>query len=286
MSTDTTEMTVSVEAIGPAQAREYLAANHGNRPIREKHVTKLVRDMTAGRWTASNDAISFASDGTLINGQHRLAAIERSGLAFDMLVVRNMPKIAQGAMDTQSSRTAGDALTLSGVVGSHGNSVAAAARILILIESARIYSSSFDQAVSSPEVTEYVAEHDDVYVSVRSTATLASKIPCAPRVAAVAHCLIARENGVEMADHFFKQLVTPVGEPEGSAVHAVSARLRAISSQGKRYEWRHVLAMILRGWNKYAAGQSVASLPIKIPASNGEFRLPEVETWSRPNTVA
>lgn len=60
--------------IYPADAREILGTSSGNRAIGVGHVKRLAKDITAGQFLLSNDAICFAPDGRLWNGHHRLEA--------------------------------------------------------------------------------------------------------------------------------------------------------------------------------------------------------------------
>jgi hypothetical protein len=79
-----------LEAITPEIARNYLAANTRNyRAINATIVDRYARSMTEGRWEERHhDGIAFDWDGALGNGQHRLAAIVKSGKTVVMWVHR------------------------------------------------------------------------------------------------------------------------------------------------------------------------------------------------------
>jgi hypothetical protein len=68
--------------------------------------------MRAGNWKLTHQGIAFNCDGTLLDGQHRLAAIVKSGKDIQMLVARGVETENQVAMDDHAKRSAGDALSL------------------------------------------------------------------------------------------------------------------------------------------------------------------------------
>lgn len=104
----------NIEEITPAKAAEYLAANHNNRKIREKAVTPLLQDIVAGKWRLTGESIKFDQSNRLIDGQHRLTAIERSGQTVPLLVVRGVGTETQTVIDTGLKRTGADALEMEG----------------------------------------------------------------------------------------------------------------------------------------------------------------------------
>ena len=65
---------VQLVEITPELAHEWLGFNTHNRNIRQRIVTAYAADMTGGDWQWNGESIKFAEDGTLLDGQHRLAA--------------------------------------------------------------------------------------------------------------------------------------------------------------------------------------------------------------------
>jgi hypothetical protein len=64
--------------ITPEIAEHFLAMNR-NRRLRNDHVKKLANDMRNGYWSECIDPIYFLTDGSLVEGQHRLRAVIASG---------------------------------------------------------------------------------------------------------------------------------------------------------------------------------------------------------------
>lgn len=101
--------------VTPETAKFWLErGNVRNRKISENTVRKYVTDMLKDRWRFVPDAITFASDGTLLNGQHRLTAIVRSGKSVWLLVATNVAHDAMLAMDQGLGRRLYDVAKVSG----------------------------------------------------------------------------------------------------------------------------------------------------------------------------
>lgn len=109
----------TTETITPEQAEDYLKyRNEKNRPIRKKAVGRFAADMRAGRWTITHQGIAFGADGSLMDGQHRLAACVASGVPFETSVVRycneEIAERAKPAIDSGNSRNDADGSVFAG----------------------------------------------------------------------------------------------------------------------------------------------------------------------------
>jgi hypothetical protein len=101
-----------IELITPELAAKYLDGNTNNRPLRKCVVAAYAADMKAGNWKLTHQGIGLASDGTLLDGQHRLAAIVESGIAVKMMVIQGIEKETVIAMDDHAKRSAGDSISI------------------------------------------------------------------------------------------------------------------------------------------------------------------------------
>ncbi len=105
-------MKTELMQVTPKMAHTWLASNRSNRKLRESHVQYLAREMSSGHWRLTHQGIAFSEDGMLIDGQHRLAAIELSGKAISIPVTFDVPS-NNGEfiiIDRGLSRTVGDIL--------------------------------------------------------------------------------------------------------------------------------------------------------------------------------
>lgn len=91
---------VRFETITPQRAKELLANNFHNRNLSRPRVHYYAELMKRGEWDGENgESIKIAEDGTLVDGQHRLAAIVESGATTVMMVVYNVSMESQETLD-------------------------------------------------------------------------------------------------------------------------------------------------------------------------------------------
>lgn len=84
--------------------------NTSNRSVRRGNLALLERCLKEGQWKFISDTISFASDGTLTNGQHRLTACANVGKPIDVIVAFGVEK--SSAIDTGAKRSFSDNLNI------------------------------------------------------------------------------------------------------------------------------------------------------------------------------
>lgn len=98
-------ITANIETITPGIAKKYLEANTQNyRNLNRSRMLCYASEMSAGCWQINGEPIIFDEEGTLKDGQHRLAAILYSGETLPIMVVRGVPKGAN-AYDIGASRS-------------------------------------------------------------------------------------------------------------------------------------------------------------------------------------
>ena len=108
-------MKVNQREISPRTATKLLAANsENNRHLRDAHVAVLARDMKNGNWVENGETIIISNTGRLLDGQHRLSAIVKSGVGQKMVVVSDVPDSYITTIDQGASRGLHDALMVSG----------------------------------------------------------------------------------------------------------------------------------------------------------------------------
>ena len=87
--------------LDPAVARELLALNDPRRTaaMNLELVDCYAEQMRAGEWHLTGDTLKVNRSGGLMDGQHRLMAVIRSGWSGTQLVVTGLPDHAAYAMD-------------------------------------------------------------------------------------------------------------------------------------------------------------------------------------------
>lgn len=111
---DTNNLQDGVYMVGPQEAAAMLARQKINRPKKENLVEELAGMIEAGHWLLTTDAIGFDEAGALINGQHRLSAIIKTGKSVPLRVATGLSMSAFDVIDTGRPRCGADVLAIAG----------------------------------------------------------------------------------------------------------------------------------------------------------------------------
>lgn len=103
----------TLELVTPDMAAAWLLKNKRNRKLNQNDVDNLTDIIRNGLWRITNQGIGFGADGELYDGQHRLAAIVKSGIAVQVLVTRGLAPSARDAIDNGSTRKPHDILAIT-----------------------------------------------------------------------------------------------------------------------------------------------------------------------------
>jgi hypothetical protein len=98
--------------VTPEIANKLLQRNLNNRNLSDRLVSKYEQDMRGGNWTITHQGIAFYEDGTLADGQHRLAAIIRSGVPISMYVTRGLKREQAINIDMNRPRSVIDGIKI------------------------------------------------------------------------------------------------------------------------------------------------------------------------------
>ena len=96
---------VSIEKVTPLVATKLLEGNTNNyRKLNNATVDRYANLMQQGKWVTEACMIVLAEDGTLVNGQHRLTAVQKAQLAIDMIVVTGASISSKDVIDSHMPR--------------------------------------------------------------------------------------------------------------------------------------------------------------------------------------
>lgn len=245
-------MTAQIERITPQIAAAMLEANNDNRPLGEITVAQYSSDMLAGNWKMTGQPIIIADNGQLNDGQHRLAAVIKSNVAVDMMVVRGAPRESRDAIDLGKVRTAAHVVQMFHVT--NGTAVAALANIVISWERAgktaigsraRVSKSDIISRARTDERLKYA-----VNVSERTRSILTRK------QAAFARYIIPDSP---RADEFFDRLSDGVGLEHGSPILALR---QWCLRNGRKVSDAIGCEAILRAWCAFRDGRSMINIKL------------------------
>lgn len=103
------------QKVTPGAARLILQTkNTNNRTLNKATVSSFARAISEGRWGLTHQGIAFYEDGTLADGQHRLAAIAQADIPVETLVTYDVSRDTTLMVDTGRSRNTADVIKISG----------------------------------------------------------------------------------------------------------------------------------------------------------------------------
>lgn len=252
--------TVDWETITPAIAQGLLDHhNTHNRPLNRVRVTSLAADMTAGRWAVNGETIKVATDGTLLDGQHRLAAIVLSGVAVRILVVRNVAPDAQDTMDTGGKRSFGNQLSLHGEA--NASQLAATVRtVWVWLHYAdRFAAGTATRPPTSTELLEVLRANPELRDDMPLVRRLGTAANMPGQVAGLCVWLLRNVNADD-ATAFFTALETGVGLQADSPIYLLREHLLRRPVAGDRMAIRALAALTIKAWNKWRRGEPCTAL--------------------------
>ena len=103
-------MRTEIVLVTPKMAQGMLCHNHTNRAVRETQVARLAAVLVNGTWKLTHQGIAFDVDGRLVDGQHRLMAIVRAGIAAELMVSYDVSTEVFAVVDQGVKRNAADIL--------------------------------------------------------------------------------------------------------------------------------------------------------------------------------
>lgn len=229
--------------VTPGMAKSWLErAGEGHRTISPQKVAKMVRDIKAGDYLVTANAIGFDSDGRLIDGRHRLAAVVQSELTVRTWVVFGMEPVAIDVTDDTRARTHGDMLRMHGET--HYSTLAAMVSHVWRYDRKLFHRSTMTP--TRPEVLEWLEANPTARESVLVGCRAAKVI--APALAAACHYIFSRKNSKE-ADWFFEHLTTGTVLKSGSPILALRERLLEDKAATRKLLTVEKFALVIFAWN-------------------------------------
>lgn len=263
-------VTSRVESITPDVAHVYLTHNRVNRPIKENIVALYAQQMNDNLWVLSNDAITFASNGDLMNGQHRLTAVIRSGKTCDFLVTRNMPLESFAVMDNGTGRTASDVLFIEGV-NNYSNISAMVKRKMVLESKHIAISPGFTDGagaasstkVANIQIFDEYKKHRNFY---DQTCLDAKKCYKKTRILTtsdyggiVSYLTLCLNHPYETALSFFEEFCE-IKKPTNDVIVQLRQKYVNDKLSSTRMTPNARLKLLIKAWNAYITGKTVKRL--------------------------
>ncbi|MCD8309607.1 MAG: hypothetical protein LUB83_00075 [Prevotellaceae bacterium] len=197
---------VTFQEITPEIAQRYLGYLCEQRNIRRGLVERYVAIMDKGGWKPNpSQPLVFSNKGHLLNGQHRLNAVVKSGKTVVMAVMHGVDEEDFSIIDTGGMRTPTDMLTIKGVENASMVS-AIVSRYLYLIDSRYDMKASSRDLVLSTYLNDSQLWQEIVRFASRYYKRTISVL-CTSEVGGIyAYLVKYRNHSREKIESFFNQL--------------------------------------------------------------------------------
>lgn len=257
----------------PAWAKDLLDRNTSNRVVNWGRVAGIAKDMENGTFLLTHQGIAVGSNGVLLDGQHRLLAILRSGKSVKMLLSENCDPQTFKVLDTGVKRTCGQVMQIKDVPNAHNT--AATCRILMCYQSMPdlVWSGPAARYSNNDVYSWYEERALDVDEAVREGTANYKKFPLIKATSLSAFVYLARAAGwdFESVARFMTQLCVGVeleiDNPVFSLRRALINKSVELLSSHTAKSGQAMVASLIVVFNWWAEGKRVRlfRLPALLP---------------------
>lgn len=247
--------------ISPADAEEMLKRNsdddYRNRPLNENEVRRYAQAMSGGQWFLTGETIIFSHDGVLLNGQHRLTACIRSGVAFQTFVVFGIDRDGFKFMDRGMKRTAAHVFSIEGIP--NAATMAAAIKWVHQIKNCNGWTGGQEDRLESEMLLALYYENECIQASawVAHAIDKAGHRLIAPTLMVALHYLFAKKSKKD-ADEFMTKVVKGTGLEEKDPENLLrSWLLKDNVETGGRTHNTIRAAYVVLAWNARRDGRQI-----------------------------
>lgn len=273
-------ITSKVETITPEIAKKMLEQNTGNfRTIDKSRVVSYANEIASGNWDVNGESIKFNGD-VLLDGQHRLYAIIKAGVAIQTVVTRGVQSSAVH-IDRGRPRSIGQWLRSKGIRSA--NNVAAIARMAVAHGKGLWATQSWGYGcMTDSEVLQFALDH---------TEAIHGAVP-GSRIRGVTSSLIAAITLIgcgnknpqhnTMAVWFRDALITGADASDTDAVFHFRNRLLAANTNTEKLTPYMTRMLLTLAWNKTCKGEACSANSLRLRLSGAAKQMPPKEVMQAP----
>lgn len=243
-----------------------MAANTSNRPLSRSTVSGFAEAMRRGDWLVTHQGIAFDTNGVLVDGQHRLAAVIEADLPVEMTVFTEVEPDTFDVLDTGKKRNAADVLAIEG----EKSTAMLAAMVRTVWQYTNRPEASWSgggAAVTNHQIVQMLAAQPAIRDFVAVGERIASETGMIKSAAGAAAYLVERANKGKKAQlaQWHQGVIDGAGLGRNDPrlvfrrTMFAMARKQAGVVQRRRDTREHV-ALYLKAFNAWAAGETITQL--------------------------
>ncbi|MFE6451105.1 hypothetical protein [Nocardiopsis dassonvillei] len=275
------KMRSSIVSVNPELATRWLDRNVSNRPMSRTTVDQLVQQIERGEWQLTHQGIAFDEDGNLLDGQHRLQAIVRTGAVVKMLVFEGVPKTSFSVLDTGRKRTGKDVLSLAGE--SNTAHLASALRGLHLYHTMpEVNWSGAKAMVSNEQLLDILTENPGMRDALLRGSVIHRAIRMTITAASIGWYVTSQARPDIDPEPWFEGITTGANLTFGDPRLTLRNTMIALGSgkiTRRREDSREHLFYYLKSWNAWSEGREQ-----KILRRSPREKMPQPSSKNTPNS--
>lgn len=271
------KLDIELVQVTPKLAAEWMEVNFMNRRIRATDVERYAADMKAGRWHLTGDPVKFDTEGVLSDGQHRLAAVVKSGITVPFYVARNLDPTARIVIDEGRKRVFSDDLAMNGQ-NRTVQTEALLRKILHWEKTQTVSMTGGSEKTSRAVLAERYPEFAQAIHRALEIANGYSKIPAGVPATGFVAWLLLRGAPEDLICRYMQILSIGSLDEQDEPLVALRDKLERDRTNakvtGKRNNTGVAVWHMIRGWNAWINGEKISMYGIPKNAHKVPFPLP------------
>lgn len=260
--------------VTPLMAEDIMTRNVKNRQLKYETVFQYDAEMREDEWEYTNEStVGTDINGHLIDGQHRLMAIIKSGTAQDLVIFTGLREKARAKMNIGRLRTGGDTMSMMGI----GDPNQSAANVSLIVNMITYNWPKPNKkgrgGVTNADIAEFMSNEDNAE-RIKHAYTMTEKVfhKNAPKLmsktiwTAMFYLLTLKKKAA--AEEFFTRLSTFEKVGTGDETSPIYYLRKMLDNWGRNAKlqpagfWGTVQRMryIITAWNHYVAGETIDKL--------------------------
>jgi hypothetical protein len=265
-------MKTEIKLITPKLAVDLLRNNKSNRRLNERKILQYKNDMMEGRWFEfTGETIAISENGRLLNGQHRLHAIAKSGVSLKFLICTNVSEDAMPFIDTGAARTATDIFEITGIV--NARITPSIVRKYMILKEGYTTGKSTSTHITNKMILDFYKKNTKRwdFVSRYSSASYHSFSKILAPSFIGSYFALFQDISSEDAVSFFDQLCTG-RDIENNTIAVLRTRLVSDKLGNRRTKESIISALLIKTWNCYR--KKTEAKILKFNADTEDFPQP------------
>ena len=260
---EASRISIAVELVTPEMATAWLARNTHNRALKESVCSKYINYIHSREWTVNGEGVIIDETDNLLDGQHRLEAICRSGIPIPLMVVYGVNKDAFSTLNTGVTRSLADLLHIH--KEENEKTLAGMLRLIATDRQGGLPSGRGKSRWSNQALRAILMEHPECRQCVKFTLPLCKRGIHPPTAVAFVFWKISTKYPEE-ATPFFTRVLTQEGIVPNSAESVLNRWLVNNSNSGRGsylVSFVYVAAWI-KAFNAFVEGRAPHSIAWKV----------------------